>query len=192
MNHAALFRHQFWGEGTYELAIEVGSKDDADLQAVLDAVWAAAGVRGCYGHRDREPEEQEVVSRPVASLEEFGQLLGRARLPSGELVVCEVSAVRGGDDSSDWLAWGVPLSALRQAGVEFEDGPFFRSAAADEWLADIGQDAFRDAPFSLGLVGWSVSGLTDAETLGGVLPETRGMVHLLPGDGVLRHGAVND
>ncbi|MFC8346914.1 hypothetical protein [Streptomyces sp. NPDC057280] len=193
MNHAALFCHQFWGEGTYELAIEVGSADDDRLQAVLDAVWGAAGARGCYGHKDREPEEQETVPRTVASLEEFGRLLGRARLPSGEPVVCEVSAVRGGDDDGgDWLAFGVPLSALRQAGVEFEDGPYFRSAAADGWLAGIGQDAFREAPFSLGLVGWSVSGLTDAETLGGVLPESRGMVYLLPSGGNLRCGAVND
>lgn len=192
MTHAALFRHQFWGEGTYELAIEVGSTDDGRLQAVLDAVWGAAGVCGCYGHRDREPEDQEAVPRTVAALEEFGQLLGRVRLPSGELVVCDVTAVRGGDDSGDWLAFGVPLSALRQAGVEFEDGPYFRSAAADAWLAGIGQDAFRAAPFSLGLVGWSVSGLADAETLGGVLPEKRGMAYLLPSGGVLRFGAVND
>ncbi|PWI20949.1 hypothetical protein DI272_41455 [Streptomyces sp. Act143] len=172
--------------------MEVGSSDDADLQAVLDAVWGAAGVRGCYGHRDREPEEQEAVPCSVVSLEEFGQLLGRVRLPSGELVVCEVTAVRGGDDSGDWLDLGVPLSALRQAGVTFEDGPYHRSAAADDWLAVIGLDAFRRAPFSLGLVGWSVSGLADAGTLDGVLPAKRGMGYLLPGGGGLRYGAVND
>ncbi|KUN17089.1 hypothetical protein AQJ23_42555 [Streptomyces antibioticus] len=172
--------------------MEVGSTDDVRLQAVLDAVWDAAGVRGCYGYKDREPEEQETVPRTVAALEEFGQLLGRVLLPSGELVVCDVTAVRGGDDSGDWLAFGVPLSALRQAGVEFEDGPYFRCAAADAWLAGIGQDAYREAAFSLGLVGWSVSGLTDAETLGGVLPEKRGMAYLLPRGGNLRYGAVND
>jgi len=192
MTHAALFCHQFWGEGTYELAIEVGSTDDARLQAVLDAVWGAAGVRGCYGYKDREPEQQETVPRTVAALEEFGHLLGRVPLPSGELVVCDVTAVRGGDDSGDWLAFGVPLSALEQAGVEFQDGPYFRSAAADAWLAGIGQDAYREAAFSLGLVGWSVSGLTDAEMLGGVLPEKRGMAYLLPSGGNLRYGAVND
>ncbi|WP_228047091.1 hypothetical protein [Streptomyces justiciae] len=193
MTDAALFRHQFWGEGTYELAIEVGSTDDVGLQAVLDAVWGAAGAEGCYGHKDREPEEQQTVPRTVASLAEFGHLFGQARLPSGELVVCDVTAVRGGgDDGSDWLAFGVPLSALRQAGVEFEDGPYFRSAAADAWLAGIGLDAFREAAFSLGLIGWSVSGLTDSETLGGVLPEKRGMAYLLPSGGVLRYGAVND
>ncbi|WP_405739629.1 hypothetical protein OG885_37650 [Streptomyces sp. NBC_00028] len=192
MTYAASFRHQFWSEGFYELAIEVGSTEDAALQAVLDAVWTAARVEGCYGHGGREPEEQEAVPCTVAALEEFGQLLGRVRLPTGELVAFGATAVRGGDDSSDWLDFGVPLSALRQAGVAFAEGPFERSAAADDWLAAVATDAFREAPFSLGLVGWNVSGLAEAAMLGGGLPEKRGMGYLLPHDGVLHYGAVND
>jgi hypothetical protein len=192
MTHAASLRHQFWGEGAYELAIEVGSTKDAAVQAVLSAVWAAADVQGCYGHGDREPGEQNPVPCTVASLGEFGRLFGRVRLPSGHLAVCAVMAVRGGDDSSDWLNFGVPPGALEQAGVEFQKGPFTRSAAADDWLAGIAVEAFREAPFSFGAVGWNVSGLTAAATLGGVMPEKRGMGHLLPRDGVLHYGAVND
>ncbi|WP_329341596.1 hypothetical protein OG866_37000 [Streptomyces sp. NBC_00663] len=192
MTNAASFRRQFWSGGFYELAIEVGSTDDAALQAVLDAVWTAAQVQGCYGHEGREPEEQEAVPRTIAALEEFGQLLGRVRLPTGELVAFGVTAVRGGDDSSDWLDFGVPLSALWQAGVAFEEGPFERSAATDDWLAALATDAFREAPFSLGLVGWNVSGLAEAALLSDGLPEKRGMGYLLPRDGVLHYGAVND
>lgn len=192
MRYAACFRHQPWGEGTYELAIEVGSTDDTAVQAVLSAVWAAAGVQGCYGQGDREPEEQKPVPCTVAALEEFGWLFGRVRLPSGHLVVCAVMAVRGGDDSSDWVNFGVPPKTLEQAGVKFQEGPFTRSAAADDWLAGIGMEAFREAPFSLGVVGWNVSGLTDSAMLGGVMPEKRGMGCLLPHDGVLHYGAVND
>ncbi|MFI9831258.1 hypothetical protein ACIHIX_26680 [Streptomyces sp. NPDC051913] len=192
MTYAASFRHQFWAEGFYELAIEVGSTDAAALQAVLDAMWTAAQVEGCYGHGDREPEEQEAVPCTVAALAEFGWLLGRVRLPTGERVAFGVTAVRGGDDSSDWLDFGVPLSALRQAGVAFEEGSFERSAAADDWLAALATIAFREAPFSLGLVGWNVSGLAEASMLSGGLPEKRGMGYLLPRDGVLHYGAVND
>lgn len=191
MTYAASFRHQSWGEGTYELAVEVGSTDDAAVQAVLSAVWAAAGVQGCYGHGDREPEEQEPVPCTVASLREFGWLFGRVRLPSGQLVACAVMAVRG-DDGSDWVDFGVPPRALEQAGVAFQEGAFIRSAAADDWLAGVGMEAFREAPFSLGVIGWNVSGLTDAAYLGGVMPEKRGMGHLLPRDGVVHYGAVND
>lgn len=193
MTYAASFRHQSWAQGDYELGIEVGATDDAGLQAVLGAVWGAAGVEGCYGYGDREPEEQEVVPCTVASLEEFGRLYGRVRLPSGDLVACEVMAIRGGDDSSDWLDFGVPLRALDAVGVEYWDGrPFYRSAVMDDWLAGIAVDAFREAPFSLGAVGWNISGLADAAELGGVLPEKRGMGYLVPRDGVLHYGPAND
>jgi hypothetical protein len=193
MTHAADFRHQFWSGGSYELGIEVGSTDDAGLQAVLGAVWAAAGVQGCYGHGDREPAEQEAVSCTVASLEEFGHLLGRVRLPSGDLVACGVMAVRGGDDSSDWLDFSVPESALDAAGVAYWDGrPFYRSALIDDWLAAIAIEAYRSAPFSCAAVGWEVSGCIDAASLAGELPEKRGVGYLVPRDGVLRYGPAND
>lgn len=209
MTHTASFRHQFWGEGLYELAVEVGSTDDAAVQAVLSALWDAAGARECYGYRDREPEEQDPVPCTVASLKEFGWLFGRVRLPSGRLVACAVMAVRGdteggeggegsgeggrgGDDGSDWVDFGVAPGTLERAGVAFQEGPFIRSAEADDWLAGIGVAAFREAPFSLGVIGWNVSGLTDAAEVGGTLPEKRGMGYLLPRDGVLHHGAVND
>ncbi|MFJ2239826.1 hypothetical protein [Streptomyces sp. NPDC087859] len=193
MTHAASFRHQFRSGGFYELGIEVGSTDDIGLQAVLSAVWAAAGVQGCYGHGDREPEEQEVVPCTVASLEEFGHLHGRVRLPSGDLVACGVMAVRGGDDSSDWLDFYVPDSALDAVGVPYWDGrSFYRSALIDDWLAAIATEAFRSAPFSCAVVGWEVSGSVDAASLAGELPEKRGVGYLVPRDGVLRYGPAND
>ena len=45
MTSPAAFRDQTnWSDGYYELAIEVGSSDDAQLQAVLSALWSAADV----------------------------------------------------------------------------------------------------------------------------------------------------
>nr|WSZ12064.1 hypothetical protein OH837_01320 [Streptomyces canus] len=192
MTNPASFRDQSnWGDG-YELAIEVGSTGDAELQTLLSALWSAAGVRGCFGHRDFEPDEQDEVPCTVASLSEYGHLLGQVRLPTGQMAVCGCMAVRGGDESSDWLDFYVPTGALDKTGAVYWDGqPHFRSAVIDDWLAGIAMETFKQAPFSLGVVGWMVSGGADASVLAGELPQERGMGYLLPRGGVLRYGAAN-
>jgi hypothetical protein len=193
MTSPAAFRDQTnWSGGYYELAIEVGSSDDAQVQAVLSALWSAADVHGCYGQRDREPEEQDLVPCTVGSLTEFGHLHGQVRLPTGQLVVCGCVAIRGGDESSDWLDFYVPIGALDNAGLAYWDGrPFFRSDVMDEWLAAVGTETFKRAPFSLGVIGFEVSGCTDSSTLAGKLPQTRGIGYLLPQGDVLLYGAAD-
>ncbi|MFJ3088707.1 hypothetical protein [Streptomyces sp. NPDC086838] len=193
MTSAAAFRDRTnWSDGYYELAIEVGSSDDARIQAVLSALWSAADVHGCFGRSDREPDEQNPVPCTVGSLTEFGHLHGQVRLPTGQLVVCGCVAIRGGDESSDWLDFYVPVGALDQAGTGYWDGrPFFRSGVMDEWLAAIGAETFKNASFSLGVIGYDVSGCTDASTLAGRLPQTRDIGYLLPQGNVLHYGAAN-
>ncbi|MEV7372902.1 hypothetical protein AB0O51_18705 [Streptomyces sp. NPDC090301] len=193
MTSPASFRDRTnWSDGYYELAIEVGSSDDAALQTVLSALWSAADVQGCFGRNDREPEEQASVPCTVGSLTEFGQLHGQVRLPTGELVVCGCVAIRGGDQSSDWLDFFIPLGALDKVGIAYWDGrPFFRSDVMDDWLAAVGAETFNTAAFSLGVVGFEVSGCTDASTLAGRLPPTRDIGYLLPQGDVLRYGAAN-
>ncbi|WAZ26144.1 hypothetical protein STRCI_007694 [Streptomyces cinnabarinus] len=194
MTNPAAFRDRTnWLGGYYELAIEIGSTEDARVEELLRALWAAAEVQGCFGCRDREPEEQESVPCGLGSLAEFGNLYGRVRLPTGEVVVCGCVAIRGGDDSSDWLDFYVPLGALDHAGVAYGgDGPFFRSGVLDDWLADIGARAFEGAPFALGVIGFEVSGCAEAATLAGDLPSTRGIGYLVPRGGLLRYGAANE
>lgn len=193
MTSPAAFRDQTnWSGGYYELAIEVGSSDDAQIQAVLSALWSAADVHGCFGQRDHEPEEQDPVPCTVGSLAEFGHLHGQVRLPTGQLVVCGCVAVRGGDESSDWLDFYVPVGALDNAGLAYWDGrPFFRSDVTDDWLAAIGKETFTRAAFSLGVVGFEVSGCSDAATLAGQMPKERGIGYLLPEDGTLHYGPAN-
>ncbi|WP_225824011.1 hypothetical protein [Streptomyces naphthomycinicus] len=193
MTSPAAFRDQSnWSDGYYELAIEVGSSDDAQIQAVLSALWSAADVHGCFGRRDREPEEQDPVPCTVGSLTEFGHLRGQVRLPTGQLVVRGCVAIRSSDESSDWLDFYVPVGALDQAGLAYWDGrPFFRSEVMDEWLAAIGAEVFKSASFSLGAIGFEVSGCTDASTLAGKLPQTRGIGYLLPQGDILHYGAAN-
>jgi hypothetical protein len=192
MTNPACFRETNWSGGFYELATEVGSSDDDWLQTALSALWTAAEVQGCFGQSDREPGEQDSVPCSVGSLIEFGDLHGQVRLPTGQLVVCGCVAIRGGDESSDWLDFYVPVETLDEAGVAYGDGqPFFRSAVMDDWLAGIGPEAFKSAPFSLGVVGFEVSGCTDASTLAGKLPQARDIGYLLPQGDVLHYGAAN-
>ncbi|MFD9936815.1 hypothetical protein ACFWZ6_27200 [Streptomyces massasporeus] len=194
MSNPAAFRDRTnWSDGFYELAIEIGSTEDAAIQAVLSALWSAAGVRGSFAFTDREPEEQEPVPCTVASLTAYGHLRGQVRLPNGHLAVCGAVAIRGGDDSSDWLDFYVPAGALDKAGLPCWDGrPFHRSAVMDDWLAGVGTEVFERAPFSLGVIGWEVSGCTDAAALGGRLPRERGIGYLLPQEEGLLYGAAND
>lgn len=192
MPDPASFRDQSnWGDG-YELGIEVGSTRDAELQALLSALWSAAGVRGCFGQRDGEPDEQDEVPCTVASLSEYGHVLGQVLLPTGHLAVCGCTAVRCGDECSDWLDFFVPTGALDKAGIVYSGGrPHFRSSVIDDWLAGIAMETFKEAPFTLGVVGWMVSGLADSSMLADGLPKERGMGYLLPHGGVLRYGAAN-
>jgi hypothetical protein len=84
-----------------------------------------------------------------------GHLLGRIRLPTGQLVVCGCAAIRGGDDSSDWLDFSIPVGAPDHAGLAYGDGgPFFRSGVMDDWLAGIGA---KRTSFALGVIGFEGS-----------------------------------
>ncbi|MET7855180.1 hypothetical protein ABZT48_45240 [Streptomyces avermitilis] len=84
------------------------------------------------------------------------------------------------------------MGALDHAGVAYWDGrTFFRSAAMDDWLAAIGTETFRRAPFSLGVIGFEVSVCTSASAMAGRLPQERDIGYLLPRVEVLHHGAAN-
>ncbi|MFG3274990.1 hypothetical protein [Streptomyces luteogriseus] len=75
------------------------------------------------------------------------------------------------------LTWPVPAATWR---------------AWSRWLAGVGTEVFERAPFSLGVIGWEVSGCTDAAALAGGLPQERGIGFLLPQAEGLLYGAAND
>ncbi|MFL1435558.1 hypothetical protein [Nocardiopsis protaetiae] len=186
--------HPNWCGGSYELAIETGTRDDASFEAFLQAVWGAAGVQGCYGRKDLEPEEQVSVPCTAASLAEFHALRGRVRLPGGIEVVCHVMAVRsqewGGE--SDWLDFGIPMGALEATGlVSCGRDSYVGSPVLNAWFGEIGTRAFAKTPFRLGLIGFETSGCTDFAELGGRVPETSAIAYLMPGDGGLGYHPVS-
>ncbi|MFD0374566.1 hypothetical protein [Streptomyces sp. NPDC127112] len=61
----------------------------------------------------------------------------------------------------------------------------------DNWLAAVGADIFQEVPFRLGLIGFELSGETDAEQLNGHAPEERWEGYLLPTGGRLRFDPAN-
>ncbi|GIG67234.1 hypothetical protein [Phytomonospora endophytica] len=177
-----------WAGFYYELAVDLGSTDDARLDEALKTMWSAAGVEGCFG-RHGQAEEWTPTPCTVASLTEYGSLDGRVRLPTGERVVCTCMAVRGGG-YSDWLDFCLPTGALDNAKVPiWGDGVHEvepdHNVPLNDWLADIARQVFARVPFSLALTGVEASGADDAENLAGRAPDRRGHGYLLPRGEVL-------
>jgi hypothetical protein len=81
---------------------------DERLARALNTLWRAAGVRGCYGSREREPRDLETVPCTVESLERFGHLRGVVGLPGSVPVVCGAVAIRE-EEGPDWLDFYLPL-----------------------------------------------------------------------------------
>ncbi|HST53308.1 MAG TPA: hypothetical protein VLJ61_14955 [Pyrinomonadaceae bacterium] len=152
-----------WFGGYYELAIEVGGRSGERLLSALKAVWSHPALEGCYLDRDKEPHEQRRVSVPPA-LAEPTHLQGLALLPNGQKVACGTCLIRE-EDGPDWLDFYMPMGTL---GDVYEVGgyPFDMTSAThrewqtpvDEWLKGIGEWVFSSVPFSLGLIGFEVSG----------------------------------
>jgi hypothetical protein len=109
-----------WDGGFYELAINLGPKDDARLELALASLRGHAGVAMCLAPQYFAPapgtpsrlKGHMAVQLSLASLEEYGHLRGVLRLPSGVAVVCGAVAVRLDEDDADWLDFYLPLGAL--------------------------------------------------------------------------------
>jgi len=188
-----------WSGGFYELAIELGHTSDQRLQRALSTLWRAAAIQGCYGRRDREPGEQDVIACTVASLGEFGLLRGTVRLPAGPRIVCGCVAVRE-DGGPDWLDFFLPMGALARVDRRVGGFPFGRDGSPaslewrrpiDDWLATIAHAIFGVVGFRLGLIGFEQSGMTSAAELHGRVPAERWAGYLLPADGLPRYEPAN-
>jgi hypothetical protein len=190
-----------WAGGFYELALELGPKDDARLEQALLAVWRDACVSGCFVPEYRAgaagSPRRLIGHSPVVlgldSLARYGRLDGIVRLPGGADVVCAAVAIH--DDLADWLSFCLPIGALartdrRIGGYPFGPGDGRRSLAwrrhIDDWLAGVAIGVFAEIQFRLGLIGCEASGEVHAEELA----TTQGPVHLgylLPATGGLRY-----
>jgi hypothetical protein len=186
-----------WHGGFYELAIEVGERDDNRLQAAPDALWDAAAIDGPYEVLWTLTPRSRPIPRTVASLNAGHHLRGLVTLPDERACICCVIAVREDPGAVDWLDFCLPIGALgvtdpRIGGFPFGDEGGPSSLAwrqpIDDWLASLGSAVYMAAPFRLGLIGFEASGSTDASEVGGQPPSERYVGYLLP-DGPTYHPA---
>lgn len=153
-----------WFGGYYELALEIGGRSDKCLLNALATLWNHPSLEGVYLEREKEPDEQQHV--PISpSLLDRMHLQGLAKLPDGHKVACGSCVIRE-DAGINWLDFYLPMGALESA-YDVGGYPFDEAGVAhqkwqvpvDEWLKEIGLYIFSAVPFSLGLIGFEVSGM---------------------------------
>ncbi len=189
-----------WVGGFYELAIELGERDDARLEEALRVVWSTPEVEGPWPRPGRAvaPEASRVEPGLAALEEAGGHLAGRARLPSGARVVCGTCVVRE-IDGPDWLVLYLPLGALGAIDPRVGGYPFSHVRRSlewreplDAWLRAIGESVFAEVPFELGAIGFEVSGEVYAAQLRAEVPRQHDEAYLLRvGAGLRYHPATH-
>lgn len=175
-----------WRGGYYELAMEFAAGPEDALEAALKALWAYPALEGCYVRRDREPIDQEQLPASCAILMSGQHLAGLALLPGDKQTVCGTCVVTEEGDTR-WLDFYLPMGSLSRA---YEAGayPFDGEQTSrrwreplETWLADLGKQVYRTAPFRVGLVGFEASGAyTAGELLASGIPSQRTIGILWP------------
>jgi hypothetical protein len=163
-----------WHGGYYELAINLGPRNDARLEQALAALWRAAGVEGCLA-RDASRQHRP-VNLCLASIEKSSHLAGVTTLPDHRRMVCGAVAIReeAATHGNDWLDFYLPLGALGRHDVRVGSFPFGSDGGAisqswreplHQWFSHIGKQTFKAAPFLYAAIGWEVSGMSLEDVL---------------------------
>jgi hypothetical protein len=158
-----------WHGGYYELAINLGPRNDARLEQAL-----AAGVEGCLARDDTR--RHRTVDLCLASIEKSSHLAGVTMLPDRRRMVCGAVAIREDPEQhgDDWLDFYLPLGALNRHDARVGSFPFGPDGGArsqawreplHQWLSHIGEQTFKAAPFLYAAIGWEVSGKSLDELL---------------------------
>lgn len=183
-----------WTGSYYELALEMGERNDERLEAALRMVWATADVEGCFA--PDEAGKHVAVDCNLDALLRYGHLRGKVKLPGGLEAVCGVVVVREdvepGFYGPDWLDFYLPMVSLSRADDrvgaywrgDLEDSLSWRRPI-DDWLAGVAKHVYEAAPFKLGLIGEETSGMAYSDRLQGGIPEDRPFAYLVPERGQL-------
>jgi hypothetical protein len=180
-------KDNIWTGGFYELAIEVGSRSDEQISAVLRAIWTHPDLEGCYLDRSKEPYEQQKITSAQASLESDVHLLGLALVPNGNRIACGTCNIRE-FNGPDWVVFYVPMGALGEA-YDVDGFPFSREVESseqwqksiDDWLMEIGSYVYSISQYRLGIIGFEVSGQDHSGRLAQMgIPEERYFGYLWP------------
>jgi hypothetical protein len=181
-----------WIGGHYQLALELGSRDDARLETAFNALIGLTGMEGAWVLTSVNPSAIETAELNVASTVQFGLIRGQIRLPTGERVVCAVHVVREEAEPSfyapDWVVFDLPLGALIKVEPRIGGYPFGDTAGSlgwrtrlDDWMVGIARPLFVQVAFRLGLVGMECSGDAYSDRLADGVPERRPFGYLVPG-----------
>jgi hypothetical protein len=159
-----------WTGGYYELAMQLGERDDARLQAALAVLAQAAVIDGPW-HVQWQPDRIRDASWTIADLA-AGALRGRIQLPGGDPMICAVFGVRE-DQGDDWLDLSIPLEALCRSDARIGGYPFAPDDGAsltwrqsiDDWFARLAAEVRQETAFRLAVIGFEVSGQVRAAEL---------------------------
>jgi hypothetical protein len=155
--------------GTYDLAIELGQRDDARLDAAIRACWAGPRLEGCWTPPLRDRSQPRI--EPSLESQQHG-LEGIAAIPGFGSTLCRSSAWRY-DSGEDWLDFWLPVGAMVSVDprahslIEWSyhnpSNPYEEHSAAwawrepiDDFLVDIATRIAKAVPFRLGMIGHEV------------------------------------
>ncbi len=178
-----------WHGGGYELAIELGARDDGRLDAAIRACWLHPSLTGCWHRTGRRDFATRV--QPELRTQETGHLHGIATIPGVASTVCGCAVIREEESRIDWLDFYLPIGALERIDKRAEslwnsdsDVPPTWRQPIDEYLVETAGRIYEAVEFELGLIGWEVSGAVYRRELGPHPVAERGVTMLVPNRGV--------
>jgi hypothetical protein len=156
-----------WHGGFYELAIDLGPRDDTRLEKALVNLWRAAGATGPFavsaGGACRS------VDLSLASLHEHAHLRGVVQAPLFGSVVAGMAAIEF-DSGDELLAFYLPMAALSRADARVGGYPFGGFAKpewrvpVDAWVASIGAQSSRSSDSAVPRSVWNQAAWTPSLT----------------------------
>jgi hypothetical protein len=152
--------------GTYDVSIELGRRDDDRMDAAIRACWGDPSLEGCW----TDPFRDRLQPRVEPSLESHHEaLFGIAAIPGFGSTLCSSHALRYDDDNGadDWLEFGFPVGAMVSVDpranslwewsfdnlYEEHSAPWAWRKPIDDFLVDIATRVAKAAPFELGVIG---------------------------------------
>lgn len=106
-----------WAGSYYELAIQLGHRDDDDerLIGALRAMWHHPSLHGCYLDRFADPAPQHRLTPTDLDLPDSTPVYGWANPPGRPTVVCATWVIREDfGPGDDWLDLVLPTGALER------------------------------------------------------------------------------
>lgn len=180
-----------WHGSYYELAIKLGSADDARLETALTALWEVAQLGEPF-RRDGSTAAVSVTDLVAGHLNGVANIPGLGATLASVILVREESYEAGQTIyGNDWLDLCLPLGALgnldeRVGAYPFDDGSdssLWRQPIED-WFATIAAAVFSAVPFVYAITGEEVSGVEPSEQSAGrvgvFLPAADGSLAIQP------------